>query len=217
MNFIKILNVKTLLSAIVVFVIIACCSMADDTEYWSKFSFSVPLSPRVSFFAKPELRFNQTMSTFYYWKMYIGPQVRISPFCDLAAYYAPKQKKGRDEWALDHLGYIDGTFKCQWLSLNLSDRNRFEYTFTGEKLKYRNRVKGAKRAVLGGKTITFFLSDELFYHFDSRTINENRGCLGASGKIAPHVGAEISLMHLSKKKNDWRGTIVVVSNLKFSF
>lgn len=192
-------------------------SIANDTEYWSKYALSIPVAAKIDLTAKPELRFKDNMDTFYYWKIYLGPDIHINTVFDLAVYYAPKEQKNGSEWAFENLGYIDGTLKGQYFNLKLSDRNRLEYSFDAEELKYRNRIKIAKPATLGKKTVTFFISDEVFYHVDSHTLNENRGIVGVSSNIADSFGVDVSLMHRSKKKGVWLGTFAVVSDLKFSF
>ena len=208
-----------LLAAILPLLIISgrISTAENDTEYWSKYSFSILVSDRVSLFAKPELRFDHNMSTFYYWKIYLGPQIHISPFFDLAGYYAPKKKKDGNEWTFENLGYIDGTLKFRCLNLKLSDRNRLEYGFDEEDLKYRNRIKVVKPIVLGNKKVALFLADEVFYHVNSNTLNENRGIVGVSTRMVSFLDAELSLLYRSKKKERWQEAFVVVSNLKFNW
>ena len=209
---------KVLVAILFFFIVLGRTSTAEtDTEYWSKYSLSIPVSDRVRLFVKPELRFDHNMGTFYYWKIYLGLQIHVRTFFDLAVYYAPKEKKSGNEWKFSNLGYIDGTLNFRCLNLKLRDRNRLEYSFDEEDLKYRNRITVAKPILLGNKPVALFIADEVFYHVNSSTLNENRGSVGVSIRAVSFFDAELSLMHRSTKKEEWQEAFVVVSDLKFNW
>jgi len=188
-----------------------------DTEYWSKYAISVPMTGQIDLLAKPEFRFEDTMSRFYYWKVYVGPNIHASTALDIAAYYTPKAKRKGDQWQHENLGDLDGTLKWRIFNLELGDRNRLEYSFDEKELTYRNRLKVGRPAIISGNTVTFFVADEIFYHLDSGTLNENRGLAGISAKIAGVVHGELSVMHRTKEQNGWRDTIVVTTTLGYNF
>ena len=90
------MSIKKLLSFLILglsFLLMTKNCEANDWEYWSKYDFKVAVSDIIKFSVKPQVRFKDNTSNFYYFKTDIGSGLDIRKYFDLAIYYLVKRKK----------------------------------------------------------------------------------------------------------------------------
>ncbi len=188
-------------------------------EYWSHYEAGKSLNEVLDFKLKPELRFKEDFSTYYYSHVDIGLDWKVNDWFILSPYYRYINEEKKGGWTVEHRPHLNATFKWKTIGLNFSDRNRLEYRIKEDKefFRYTNKLT-VKTAKFTTFEIQPYIAEEPFYDFDINEFNKNRVYGGVDIKIIKDLKVGICYMFESNKKQDkWGNVNILKTELKCSF
>jgi len=209
-------------SFILIILSITNFSLADrDWEYWSRYSFDVPVTKKISYVIKPEWRIKDDMTDKYLFKLENAIAFQINKYLELAPYYVWQENKTPSGNDRSDLFYLDVTGKIplkEIFDLKMIDRMRYQYNFDKKLTIWRNSIKLTKAFKVGKYELSPFIEDEIFYDTGLDGINENWASAGVSLPLNKYANISVSyLLDTKKKGNDWSYANVFVTGLSFKF
>jgi hypothetical protein len=191
----------------------------SDWEYWSQYEVAWKAGADVQLRLKPELRFRDDFSDYYYIHVEVGVDWRFRDWLTLAPYYRYISQESKGDWKTEKRPEADATLAWEVRDFGFSDRNRLEYRITADRetFRYRNRlwVKPPKITRAG---VQPFLAEEVFYDFDADELNKNRVYAGFSVGLADGLNADVYyIMDSSKKTDEWSRINILATALKYRF
>ncbi|MFH1339108.1 MAG: DUF2490 domain-containing protein [Candidatus Omnitrophota bacterium] len=193
----------------------------DDWQFNNNYSFEYALSEKVDLGLLIEGRLNNDAGNFYYYHFQPGITCHISDFFDLGLGYRyikkEKAKEGKDIWDDEHRLLIDPVVNWQLSEFKFSNQFRFEYRYFDldkDCWRYRNKLKVKKNLKLGEFEFSPYISDEIFYDFNTDEFCQNRLEVGFERKIAKQIKASLFYRIQSERAGrDWDEVNVI--GLKF--
>src|SRR4030043_50908 len=82
-----------------------------DWEYWSRYSFDVPVTKEISYVIKPEWRMKNDMSYRYLFKLEQAINFKLGSYFEIAPYYVWQENKTTKGVERSSLSYLDLTGK----------------------------------------------------------------------------------------------------------
>jgi len=154
-------------SFILIILSITNFAFADrDWEYWSRYSFDVPITKKISYVIKPEWRIKDDMTDKYLFKLEQAIAFQINKYLELAPYYVWQENKTPRGYDESDLFYLDVTGKIplkEIFDLKIIDRLRYQYNFDKELTVWRNSIRLTKALKVGKYELSPFIEDEIFY------------------------------------------------------
>jgi len=192
-----------------------------DWEYWSRYSFEVPLNEGVSYLIKPEWRIKNDMTDKYLFKLEQAIAFKVNKFFEVAPYYVWQESKTARGDDKSDLFYLDVTAKItaeKLYGVKITDRLRYQYNFDKSLTVWRNSLRLAKAIKLGEWELSPFIEDETFYDTRQNQLNENWASAGVSLALNKNSNVAISYLLDSKKRgDDWVSANVLVTSFILKF
>jgi hypothetical protein len=192
-----------------------------DWEYWSRYSFEVPITKTISYLIKPEWRIKNDMSYRYLFKLEQAINFKIGKYFELAPYYVYQEASSGGNVDRSDLVYLDGTAKVplgKLFDLKIIDRLRYQYNFDKELTIWRNSTRLTKSFKIKSFELLPFIEDEIFYDTKLDKLNENWASAGISLILNKYANISIAyLVDTKKKGNDWNYTNVLVTSFSLKF
>ncbi|MFH1691652.1 MAG: DUF2490 domain-containing protein [Candidatus Omnitrophota bacterium] len=196
-----------------------------DNKYYSEFAFKHKLNDQFDVFFTPEFRYKDDMGNFYYYHMRVGSTFHAHKNLDLALAYRFIQNKADGEWDNNNIQYIEmiAVPKITLGGFDISDANKIErryYQNAPNRWVYRNLLRFAYPAKIGGFAFTPYVSNEVYYDFELNKANLDWITLGATKKISDYLTlgvyyrAELSRVGSSNK---WVTNQVLGTNVSVNF
>lgn len=111
------------------------------------------------------------------------PSYHLAKWITLGGEYRHVFSKEEDRLALVP------TLKWRFANLKFSDRNKLEYRIrSSNSVRYRNRVKAARKVKVFNHFFSPYLSEEIFYDLTKGDFSSNELSLGFSTSVAKNVG-----------------------------
>lgn len=160
-------------------------AVADESwEYFSQYKVSLKTGKKTAVVLKPELRFEDNMSHFYYQHAELGLDYKLNPRITLGIYYRPIKKLSGEKWQREDRPHLNVSLK--WEKLDMSNRLEYRIKESDTYFKYRNRVR------FNFPEVTFFqikpyIADEIFYDFEESSLNKNRIYFGANINVSQKI------------------------------
>lgn len=215
---------KTILSIALLFISLNLTKSAfadRDWEYWSRYSFELPLNKKVSYLIKPEWRIKDDMTDKYLFKLEQAVAFKLNKFLELAPYYVWQESKTKGNYDRSDLVYLDVTGKIllkEVFDLRIIDRLRYQYNFDKELTVFRNSSRLTKSFKIKSFEVSPFIEDEIFYDTKQDKLNENWASAGMSLALNKNSNIAVSyLLDTKKKGNDWAYANVLVTSLNIKF
>jgi len=175
-------------------------SWADDVKMFNHYTLKHKLNDTFDIFVQPDTRFNDNISRFNYYHVRTGVIMHVDKNLDLGTTYRFLEKKSSSgEWLYENRIELDCTPKMKIEGFNLANRSRFEYRNlekSKNKWRYRNKSKISHNAAIGNFTFTPYISEEIFYDFDTKQIHLNWAAIGADKKLSS--GLSVGLYYLNE-------------------
>ncbi|MBI4656072.1 MAG: DUF2490 domain-containing protein [Elusimicrobia bacterium] len=192
-----------------------------DREYWSKCSFDVPISRKISYVLKPEWRFKNEMSNNYLFKIEQGVAFQFNKYLELAPYYIRQKIESAGKSDTSDMMYIDMTGKIPFKKIfdfRIINRLRYQYNFDKKFTVWRNSTKLAKGFQIGKFETSPFIENEMFYNTSLNKVNQNQASIGISLALNKHVNVAASYVLDAKNKgNDWIYADVLLTSVGIKF
>lgn len=192
-----------------------------DWEYWSRYSFEVPLNKKISYLIKPEWRIKDDMTDKYLFKLEQAINFKMGRYFELAPYYVWQEAKSSGNVDRSDLVYLDGTAKVpleKLFNLKIIDRLRYQYNFDKALTVFRNSLRLTKSFKIKRFELMPFIEDEIFYDTKLDKLNENWASLGVSFALNKNSNIAVSyLLGTKKKGNDWTYANVLITSFILKF
>jgi len=190
-------------------------------EYWSSYEIKAKVKEKIDFKVKPEWRFKDDMSQYYYQHVDLGFDWKATKHWTLGAYYRNIDELKSGTWKYEHRPYLDAAYSWKWSQLSFDNRGRVEFRNpegdgnNTERYRNRFRVRGPKWTKV---KIQPFVAVEPFYDFGVDDWTRVRSYAGVSFDITKNIKADVNLIHdADKGANDWSGKNILYSSLKWEF
>lgn len=211
-------NTKRIIAITVGLIIFSTVTVSPafaDTELWTNLSVKKSITPFLSFYFKPEMRFKSEMQNHYYSIYCLGPIWELNRNIELGLLYAYKLQLQSNQWTSENRYILDGTYKWIINTIKLDIRNRFEYRSLLENWVYRNR----SRVQLKAANMTPYIFNEAFYSFKDSIINENRISIGIIYKGLPEsFSLDLGYMLRGKgSESTWTNSNILILGIKKNF
>lgn len=191
-------------------------SGTDDSQYWNTFIVKSALDNHWSLDIGSDQKFVDDLDEFGIWTLFAAPYYKVHKHLSLGFEYRHQAKKTNGLWQ-DENRFTPVIILRHPLSLlHLTFRERLEYRSleTDDYVRSRNYIK----ASLQSKSFSPWISNEFFYDFDRKKINQNRLSFGVKIPIMKSIEADLYCMYKSDKKNDsWRHITIAGTTLIFLF
>ena len=158
-----------------------------------------------------------------YWQQYrLGLSHTVNDWLTLASYYHYSELKSSStgKWSGENRVLFDVIFNGKLPGLKLSDRNRIEVRFLGdrERVRYRNEIKIQKPIKLFNTALTPFVSNEIFYEFQTERATSNWFSAGCFKRINKNLGISLFYrLESTRTGRDWSERNCIGINTVFSF
>lgn len=197
-------------------------SFADeDVQYWSEYTLTYKIAPRVSVLLNPSIRLKDDISENQYWESRQGLSFQATSALALNLQYLHSEtKNAANKWLPENTVEFQPTYKWSWHTFDLANRLRMEYRMVGgvEKWRWRDQLKVSRKCKVGGVELIPFISDEIFYDEAVDQMNQNRLRAGVSKRISPHALATFFYQYKTNAvKQDWTGEHILGTGLELSF
>lgn len=194
---------------------------ADDWRFWNTDSIQGKLTEKLSAKLESEFRFKDDMSEHYYTHADISLAYSVVKWLDTAfAYRQIYSLKGAD-WKDTNYPHIDGAFKWSWADWKFSNRVMFAYAMpegADDYWQFRNLLVLASPWKITLLKLNPYISDEVFYNFNSGEWDENRAVAGLNFPLfIENANGKVYYMYNSKKSDDWTNynTLGIAIGIKF--
>lgn len=178
----------------------------DDWMFWNTDSIQGKLTEKLSAKIESEFRFKDDMSEHYYTHGDIALTYSIYKWFDMAiAYRQIYSLKGTD-WKDTNYPHINGTVKWNWADWKFSNRARLAYSMSegaDDYWQFRSILVMKSPWEITPLKLNPYISDEVFYNFDSEEWTENRAIIGFGFPLfLENIIGKIYYMYNSKKSQD---------------
>lgn len=197
-------------------------SLADeDVQYWSEYTLTYKIAPRVSVILNPSIRLKDDISENQYWESRQGLSFKATSALALNLQYLHSEtKNAANKWLPENTIEFQPTYKWSWHTFDFANRLRIEYRMVGgfEKWRWRDQLKISRTCKVAGVEIIPFISDEIFYDEALDQMNQNRLRAGISKRVSPHALATFFYQYKTNAvKQDWTGEHILGTGLELSF
>lgn len=219
------LNMFRFRLAVGLFLILASPSFArDDWQFYNNYDFEHALSEKLDLTLQVEGRLNRDVGNLYYYFFQPGFNCHINDFLDFGLGYRyikqERARSGEDPWDDENRLVIDPVLKWKFSKFAFDNRCRFEYRYFDldkDKWRYRNRLRVKKKFKIGEFEFSPFLSDEVFYDFNTDEFNENQFDLGIERKIIENIRMSLFYRLQSQRQGrDWNESNIIGLRFKFN-
>ena len=193
----------------------------SDWEYWSRYSFEVPITKEISYLIKPEWRIRDDMSYRYLFKLEQAINFKIGKYFELTPYYVWQETNSGEKVDRSDLVYLDATAKVpleKMFDLKIIDRLRYQYNFDKKLTVWRNSTRLTKSFKIKSFELLPFIEYEIFYDPKLGQLNENWASAGTSLVLNKYANISVAyLLDTKKKGNDWNYANVLVTSMSLKF
>lgn len=190
------------------------CAMAeDDWQYWNLIQLKGKVAEEWSWRIFTEQWLSEDFSHFFLTNVDTGLTWQPQPLWSLGAFYRYQYvDPAEGDSVAEHRYYPEITFYAPLDRVKISNRVRFEYHETNKTDFWwlRDRLYLSVPVDVKGRQFSPFVTEELFYHTGTGSINESRLGGGVSFKVAKRV--ELSLYYQVRhfrKRSDWTSAQVL--------
>lgn len=214
-------DLPTVVVALTCSVLPTVCEARDDFQTWHGAEVVKRLGSQWEVAWLPEIRIRNDASRLFYHEYRQGVRWKPSKYLQLGLNYLFVRNESSGKPREEHTGEFDVTPKTSVGSWDFSARGRVAFrTIQGnageEEWQVRVMPKIAYRTAIGGRKITPYLADDLFYDYTRTAWNQNRLYLGVSVPLGKAAGTEIGVdayymlqSQLGSKRRDWSSNHVV--------
>lgn len=195
-------------------------SARDDWESWNTLKFKKAINKKVDLNISLEARFQDDMDEFYFGGIQIGPEFKINKYLNISPSYFWVNSKAKGHFQDEHRYILDGINKLKISVFKLENRLRLEYRDLRslERFRYRYRFKIGLPTKFFNRSVTPYISEEIFYEERINEFNQNRFSTGVSLNIIKGVDFDIYyLLRSDRTGRDWSERNVLGTSLSFSF
>jgi len=218
------MKLKINLGVLIVFFLILGISdrvlAKDDWEYWPAINVKKALNEKMDLKVSFAGRFKDDMDKFYFGGAQLGSAFKVNEYFSVTPSYFFIKYEDSGHFEEEHRYMLDAAFSWKMKKMKLSHRSRFEYRDLPalDRWRYRARLKAGLPVKVHNRSLTPYVSEEIFYDERKGEFNQNRFSLGSVIKINKAVSVDVYyLLRSDKKGEDWSERNALGTSLNLSF
>ena len=199
----------------------------DDFQSWNTLELSKRLDEAWELFCLPQIRIRDDAGELFYHEYRQGVRWKPSNFLQVGLNYLFARNESSGKPLEEHTGELDVTPKATVKGFNLSVRGRLalrtiQRSAGEQEWQLRVMPKIAHSISLGGRKITPYVADDLFYEYTRDAWNQNRLFLGVSVPLGHLTGAAVAvdvhyMLQSQLGAQDWNSNHVLGTQLSVQF
>jgi len=200
--------------------LVSTARASDDWQYWNQLALKHEFNDRVALDIASEQKWYTDSSDFFLYSVLVVPTVSLAENVSLGAGYRLERREEQDEWMTENRFLLPLTVGWTVKPWMFQMRNQLEYRDlenNQDRWRIRERIALRRPVRIGQFTVIPFVSEEVFYDFTVRQMNQNRLAAGLSVPWGKHMTLTIFYMNKADRDGDWSTTNVLGTEVTFKF